>query len=45
MWRDGNKIVIKSLRKQLDYVIVHEQMENGVAINNNLCVIRYINNL
>jgi hypothetical protein len=31
-----NKIITKSLRKQLNQVILHEQVENGVAINNNL---------
>jgi hypothetical protein len=31
-----NKIVIRSLKKQLDHVILHEQMENGTTINNNL---------
>jgi hypothetical protein len=31
-----NKIVIKSLRRQLNRVIVHEQVENSTAINNNL---------
>ncbi len=31
-----NKIINKSLKRQLDQVIVHEQVENGVAINNNL---------
>jgi hypothetical protein len=33
-----NKIVIRSLKRQLDQVIVHGQVENGVAINNNLSV-------
>ncbi len=28
----------KSLRKQLDHIIVHEQEENGVSINRNLSV-------
>jgi hypothetical protein len=36
MWRNGNKIVTKSLKNQLDHVIVHEQVENGTAINKNL---------
>jgi phage-related tail protein len=31
-----NKIITKSLKRQLNQVIVHEQVENGVAINNNL---------
>jgi hypothetical protein len=31
-----NQIVTKSLRRQLDQVLLHEQVENGVAINNNL---------
>jgi hypothetical protein len=31
-----NIIIIKSLRRQLNQVIVHEQKKNGVAINNNL---------
>jgi len=34
MWRD----VIKSLKRKLYQVIIHEQMENGIAINNNLNV-------
>ncbi len=33
-----NKIVIRSLRRQLDQVIVHKQMENGATINNNFNV-------
>jgi len=33
-----NKIAIKSLRRQLDQVILHEQMENVTAISNNLSV-------
>jgi hypothetical protein len=33
-----NRIVTRSLRKQLDQVILHEQVENGVAINSNLSV-------
>jgi hypothetical protein len=33
-----NIIVTRILRRQLDKVIVHEQVENGVAINNNLNV-------
>jgi hypothetical protein len=28
--------VIRSLRRQLNQVIVHEQMENGATINSNL---------
>ncbi len=31
-----NRIVTRSLRRQLDEVIIHEQVENGVAINKNL---------
>jgi hypothetical protein len=31
-----NRIVIKSFRRQLDQVLLHEQEENGVANNNNL---------
>jgi hypothetical protein len=31
-----NKIANRSLNKQLDEVIVHEQVENGVPINKNL---------
>jgi len=31
-----NRIVIRSLRRQLDQVIVHEQVEKGIAINKNL---------
>jgi hypothetical protein len=31
-----NRIVTKSLRRQLDHVIKHEQVENGAAINKNL---------
>jgi hypothetical protein len=31
-----NIIITKSLRRQLNQVIVHEQMENGITINNNL---------
>jgi hypothetical protein len=31
-----NKIVTRSLRKQLDQVILHEQVENGTTISNNL---------
>jgi hypothetical protein len=33
-----DKIVTKSLKKQLDQVVLHEQVENGVAISNNLSV-------
>ncbi len=33
-----NRIVIRNLKKQLDHVIVYEQVENGVAINKNLSV-------
>ncbi len=31
-----NQIVTKSLKRQLDQVIVHEQVENGITINSNL---------
>jgi hypothetical protein len=31
-----NIIITKSLKKQLNHVILHEQVENGTAINNNL---------
>jgi hypothetical protein len=31
-----NKIIIISLRRQLDQFELHEQVENGAAINNNL---------
>jgi hypothetical protein len=31
-----NLIFIRSQKKQLDEVIVHEQVENGIAINKNL---------
>jgi hypothetical protein len=31
-----NKIVTNSLTRQLNQVLLHEQEENGVAINNNL---------
>jgi len=31
-----NKIITKSLRRQLNQVVLHEQVKNGVAINNNL---------
>jgi len=33
-----NKIVTISLKKQLDQVIVHEQVENDITINRNLSV-------
>ncbi len=33
-----NRIVTISLRRQLDQVIVHEQVKNGAAINKNLSV-------
>jgi glutamine cyclotransferase len=32
----ANKIVIKNLRRQLSQVIVHKQVENGIAMNKNL---------
>ncbi len=31
-----NKIITKSLSKQLNQVIIYEQVENGVAINRNV---------
>jgi hypothetical protein len=31
-----HKIVTRSLRRQLDQVVLHEQVENGVTISNNL---------
>jgi hypothetical protein len=31
-----NKIVTKSLRRQLDQVVLHDQVENDTTINNNL---------
>jgi hypothetical protein len=31
-----NKIVTRSLRRQLDQVVWHEQVENGAIISNNL---------
>jgi hypothetical protein len=31
-----NIIITRSLRRQLDKVILHKQVENGVAISNNL---------
>jgi hypothetical protein len=31
-----NRIVTRSLRSQLNQVILHEQVENGTTINNNL---------
>ncbi len=33
-----NRNVIKIMRRQIDQVIIHEQVENGVAINKNLSV-------
>jgi hypothetical protein len=36
MWRMENITITKSLKKQLDQVIVHEQVENDIAINKNL---------
>jgi len=33
-----NRIINRSLRRQLDQVLLHEQVENGVTINNNLSV-------
>ncbi len=32
-----NMIVTKSLRRELNQVVLQEQVENGIAINNNLC--------
>jgi hypothetical protein len=34
----GNRIVNKSFRRKLNQVLLHEKMENGVTINNNLSV-------
>jgi hypothetical protein len=31
-----NRIVTRSLRRQLDQVVLHEQVENGAATRNNL---------
>ncbi len=31
-----NKIIIRSLKRQLDQVVLHEQVENAAAINKNL---------
>ncbi len=31
-----NKIITRSSRRQLDQIVLHEQVENGVAISNNL---------
>jgi hypothetical protein len=33
-----NKIVTKSLKKKLEYVILHQQMKNGTTIHINLSV-------
>jgi hypothetical protein len=33
-----NIIIIRSMKKQLNQVILHEQVENGATINNNLSV-------
>jgi len=30
-----NRIIIKNMGRQLDKVVLHEQVENDVAINNN----------
>jgi hypothetical protein len=30
-----NIIITRSLKRQLDWVVLHEQVENGTAINNN----------
>jgi hypothetical protein len=30
-----NRIVIRSFKRQLDQVLLHEQQDNGIAINNN----------
>jgi hypothetical protein len=35
MWRNGNRIVTKSLKRQLYKVELHE-VENGATISNNL---------
>jgi histidinol dehydrogenase len=31
-----NIIITKIIRRQLDQVVLHEQVENGIAISNNL---------
>ncbi len=31
-----NIIITKSLKRKLDDVVLHEQVENGTAVNNNL---------
>ncbi len=31
-----NRIITRSLNKQLDWVVLHEQVENGIAISSNL---------
>jgi hypothetical protein len=31
-----NRIITISIKRQLDQVIIHQEVENGVAINNNL---------
>jgi hypothetical protein len=31
-----NIVIIRVLKRQLNHVILHEQVENGIAINNNL---------
>jgi len=36
MWEMENKIVTRNLKRQLDHVLLHEQVENGTAINNNI---------
>ncbi len=33
-----NRIITRSLKRQLDQVVVHEQVENDIAINTNLSV-------
>jgi hypothetical protein len=33
-----NRIVTKSLKRKLNQVIIHEQVENGTTINSNLNV-------
>jgi hypothetical protein len=31
-----NIVIIRVLKRQLNHVILHEQLENNIAINNNL---------
>jgi hypothetical protein len=38
MWKIENRIGIRNLKRQLNQVIEHEQVENDVVVNNNLSV-------